>query len=127
MLVAIAREKSENGEETTAIRGRGAARNQPEPGLGMRDNIFGEDWISFDYGSGVVIGDRGEMLTAYHVVKGAARLRVRAVHRQEFGAEIIAADPRSDLAVIVPKEMPGLPAPKLPELARQPPDFPYET
>ena len=58
--------------------------------------------ISFDNGSGVVIGDRGEILTLFHVVRGAAELTVRAAGRQSFDAEIIAADPRSDLAVIVP-------------------------
>jgi S1-C subfamily serine protease len=40
----------------------------------------------------------------YHVVKGARELRVRAIGQKEFEAEIIAADPRSDLAVIAPVE-----------------------
>ena len=61
----------------------------------------------------MVIGDGGEILTAFHVVKGAQRLKVRALDRQAFEAEIIAADPRSDLAVIVPREIPGVPPPKL--------------
>ena len=65
------------------------------------------DLISFDFGSGVVIGDKGEILTLYHVVRGARELTVRAADRQEFDAEIIAADPRSDLAVIVPIENDG--------------------
>ena len=73
--------------------------------------------ISFDYGSGVVIGERGEILTVYHVVKGASRLIVRAAERQSFEAEIIAADPRSDLAVIAPIETPGRPVPKLKPIA----------
>ena len=38
---------------------------------------------------------------------------MRAADRQAFDAEIIAADPRSDLAVIVPVAVPGMPAPKL--------------
>ena len=38
---------------------------------------------------------------------------MRAADRQVFDAEIIAADPRSDLAVIVPVAVPGMPAPKL--------------
>ena len=59
------------------------------------------------YGSGVVIGDEGQILTAFHVVKGAERLEVRAADGQAFEAEIIAADPRSDLAVIVPIGDPG--------------------
>ncbi len=50
----------------------------------------------------MVIGDHGEILTLFHVVRGARELTVRAAGKQEFKAEIIAADPRSDLAVIVP-------------------------
>ncbi len=73
--------------------------------------------ISFDFGSGVVIGDRGQILTMYHVVKGARELIVRAADRQEFDAEIIAADPRSDLAVIAPTENDGAEPPKLKPLA----------
>jgi S1-C subfamily serine protease len=69
--------------------------------------------ISFDFGSGVVIGNRGEILTLFHVVRGARRLIVRAEGRQEFDAEIIAADPRSDLAVIIPSHGEGEPAPRL--------------
>jgi S1-C subfamily serine protease len=73
--------------------------------------------ISFDFGSGVVIGDKGEILTAFHVVRGAAHLLVRAADRQQFDAEIIAADPRSDLAVIAPVEGERADAPRLKPLA----------
>ena len=69
--------------------------------------------VSFDYGSGVVIGDAGEILTAFHVVKGAERLEVRAVDSPGFEAEVLAADPRSDLAVIVPREIAGVASPRL--------------
>src|SRR4051794_31158083 len=79
-VVAIARDKSEN-DETTAIHGRNPVE-VTEP--------FGEDQLSFDYGSGVVIGDHGEILTAFHVVKGAKRIKVRALVRQHFDAEILA-------------------------------------
>lgn len=93
-VVAIHRRKGPNPEETRAVRGR----HRPAP-TGERD-----DFISFDYGSGVVIGDHGEILTAFHVVRGADRLVVHAVGGQSFDAEVIAADPRSDMAVIVPVE-----------------------
>ena len=112
-VVAIAREKAETGGETTAVRGRNTAADHLTPPMAANGAVLGDDFLSFDYGAGVVIGDRGEILTAYHAVKGAARLRVRAVDRQDFWAEIIAADPRSDLAVIVPKDVPGLVSPKL--------------
>jgi S1-C subfamily serine protease len=121
-VVAIAREKTEN-EETLAVRGRNApAEHRPNPMIDRRfvftpfDPLATDAW-SFDYGSGVVIGPKGAILTAFHVVKGASRLIVRAADRQAFEAEIIAADPRSDLAVIAPRESPGINPPKLDPLA----------
>ncbi len=117
-VVAIARERSEEGDETIAVRGRARDVNFRDPRLGMgRAGLLTPNWVSFDYGSGVVIGDRGEILTTFHVVKGAARLVVRAAERQSFEAEILAADPRSDLAVIAPRELPGLAPPKLKPIA----------
>jgi len=120
-VVAIAREKSEN-EETLAVRGRTSPRKRApdrrfDPGGLNNFDPFDGDSPSFDYGSGVVIGPKGEILTVYHMVKGARELKVRAAGRQAFEAEILAADPRSDLAVIVPRVTPGVAAPKLSPLA----------
>jgi S1-C subfamily serine protease len=120
-VVAIARVKSEN-DETLAIRGRNSGRNPvlEPPQLGFpRTNAdpFSGDVMSFDYASGVVVGEKGEILTAFHAVRGAASLHVRAMGRQAFYAEITAADPRSDLAVIAPKVVRGFPAPKLKPIA----------
>ncbi len=119
-VVAISREKAESGQETLAVRGR---RPRPIPREIHRSLVFNggrnttlldeTDAISLDFGSGVVIGDKGQILTAYHVVKGARRLIVRASDRQQFDAEIIAADPRIDLAVIVPVEGEGVEPPRL--------------
>ena len=118
-VVAIHRNKGDDSQETQAVRGRKHS-NPREP---QRRFIFEggrlpripdlSNLISFDFGSGVVIGDRGQILTMYHVVKGARELLVRAADRQVFYAEIIAADPRSDLAVIVPIENDGVEPPKL--------------
>ncbi|WP_337174248.1 trypsin-like peptidase domain-containing protein [Paludisphaera sp.] len=111
-VVAIHRDKSENAGETLAVRGKPRPRRViGDEGRPSRpaDDVA----ISFDFGAGVVIGDDGEILTAFHVVRGATRLIVRAAGRQEFDAEVIAADPRSDLAVIVPVAGPGLEPPDL--------------
>jgi S1-C subfamily serine protease len=125
-IVAIARIKNVAGDETTAVRGRNPAPPaDPRQGvagaaagvLGRPFSPVGDDLVSFDYGSGVVIGNGSEILTAFHVVKGAQRLEVRAEKRQAFEAEVIAADPRSDLAVIVPREGAGLAPPKLKPIA----------
>lgn len=118
-VVAIHRHKSES-HETLAVRGR-HRRAVPVP-LPGRDDLDGRflqfpemdaNMISYDYASGVVIGDLGQILTTYHVVRGASHLRVRAAGHQEFYAEIIAADPRSDLAVIAPIETAHADRPKL--------------
>ncbi len=117
-VVAIARDKTNDGEETSAVRGRAQARGAFDPRIAVGNpDPLGGDPISFDYGSGVVIGEQGEILTAFHVVKGASRLVVRALGLVEFDAEIIAADPRSDLAVIAPRRVLGLARPALKPLA----------
>ena len=117
-VVAVAREKSEEGEETLAVRGRPREVNPRDPRLGMgRFNLSNPNWLSFDYGSGVIIGNGGEILTAFHVVKGARTLTVRAAGRQSFEAEVIAADPRSDLAVIAPRDLEGVAPPALKPIA----------
>ena len=114
-VVAIHRYKGENPQETLAVRGKARPLLMDPRSPRSRFSRDGElgDQISFDFGSGVVIGREGQILTAYHVVKGAAAIVVRAAERQQFDAEIIAADPRIDLAVIVPVATPGLPMPGL--------------
>ena len=116
-VVAIARDRRENPDETTAIKGRNPLPIRLDARFRSGQDAFMpvvDDFISLDTGSGVVVGDRGEILTTFHVVRGANRLVVRAIGaRQGFDAEILAADPRSDLAVIVPRELPGIPPPLL--------------
>ncbi len=117
-VVAISRERDKGGgdEETSAIRGR-ESKEAPSPLIspfaqpGERE----DEESSNDFGSGVVIGPEGAILTNFHVVKGASRLRVRAPGlKHAFDAEVLAADPRSDLAVISPRAAsPNLPAPDL--------------
>ncbi|MEO6807820.1 MAG: trypsin-like peptidase domain-containing protein [Isosphaeraceae bacterium] len=115
-VVAITRVKSGNSEKTTAVRGKNPIHPAEPPGgfPGMIE-LGGENYFALpgDYGSGVVVGDLGQILTMYHLVQGASKIRVRAADRKEFDAEVIAADPRSDLAVIAPRVTPGSAAPKL--------------
>jgi serine protease Do len=51
-------------------------------------------------GSGVVITPDGFMLTSAHVVDGARRLHASFVDGREESAEVVGADPLSDLAVL---------------------------
>jgi S1-C subfamily serine protease len=119
-VVAINRHKGDNPRETLAVRGKSRPTGTGFELRGPRGRFLREDPsedISLDFGSGVVIGSEGQILTAYHVVKGAARLDVRATDGQRFDCEIIAADPRSDLAVIVPVNVPSVPPPRLSPIA----------
>jgi S1-C subfamily serine protease len=52
------------------------------------------------YGSGVVVDEAGLILTSYHVVRDATKVFVRLPGDRNSYADIYAADPRSDLAVL---------------------------
>lgn len=52
-------------------------------------------------GSGVIINGDGSILTAYHVVAGATRIRVIFADGTEATAEIANAEPERDLAILL--------------------------
>ncbi len=51
-------------------------------------------------GSGVIVRSNGVIVTNAHVVKGATELRVVLADRREFEATLLAADTKSDLAIL---------------------------
>ena len=51
-------------------------------------------------GSGVLVDDRGHILTNHHVVRGADELTARLSDGRALPAKVVGADPRTDLAVI---------------------------
>jgi len=51
-------------------------------------------------GSGVVIDDKGNVLTNEHVVENAQQVRVTFVDGKEFLAKVVGTDPKTDLAVV---------------------------
>jgi tetratricopeptide (TPR) repeat protein len=57
-------------------------------------------------GSGVVISSRGEVLTAAHVVESCSTIRVQFSSKQEATAELVARDPKNDLAILLVKNPP---------------------
>jgi S1-C subfamily serine protease len=59
-------------------------------------------------GSGVVISDQGVILTALHVVEGAADITVTFADGTETKAQILSSQPEMDIAVIQPAELPEL-------------------
>jgi S1-C subfamily serine protease len=55
-------------------------------------------------GSGVVINESSDILTAYHVVADASEIEVIFSDGTKAGAEIIAAQPENDIAVLHPSQ-----------------------
>ena len=51
-------------------------------------------------GSGVVVGDHGEVLTNAHVVKQCTRITVRSSAQDSAVALVVARDDKNDLAVV---------------------------
>ena len=51
-------------------------------------------------GSGVIIDERGHVLTNYHVLVRASKVSITLADNREFEAKIVGVDPKSDLAVL---------------------------
>lgn len=51
-------------------------------------------------GSGVIVSDKGYILTNNHVVEGADEITVTLSDKREFKAEVIGKDPKTDIAVL---------------------------
>lgn len=78
-------------------------------GPGQQQGPNGEIPKQKGLGSGVIIDSDGIILTNNHVVEGADSVRVGFNDGQDFEAEVIGTDPKSDIAVIKIKKK-GLPA-----------------
>jgi serine protease Do len=88
-----------------ALRHVNAQRPQPDEQERLveeiaRLNLASPDNVPEDYGSGVVLDENGLILTNYHVVRRATKVYVRLPDRRGSYADVHAADPRSDLAVL---------------------------
>lgn len=57
-------------------------------------------------GSGVLISNQGEILTALHVVDGAAAIQVTFADGTQSSAQIASTQPESDIAVLQPDQLP---------------------
>ena len=97
----------------------------PHPPFGFPFDFFGEspfgepfEWPEGEEyprqgaGSGVILSKDGYVLTNNHVVEGADEITVTTGKGDEYEAEVVGTDPRTDLAVIKVKGK-DLPAAKL--------------
>ena len=63
--------------------------------------FFGDrDPVQQGVGSGVIVSDQGILLTNNHVVEDAGEIDVRLADGREARAEVVGADPETDLAVL---------------------------
>ncbi|MBS1261435.1 MAG: Periplasmic pH-dependent serine endoprotease DegQ [Calditrichaeota bacterium] len=67
---------------------------------GMMEIPFHEDIPRRSGGSGVIVDQRGYVLTNNHVVQNAEQIEVTIAGGEERAGELLGADPESDLAVV---------------------------
>jgi serine protease Do len=87
----------------TTRRGR-APEEVPDPFRDFFDRFFDvpEQFTERSLGSGVIVDPSGFILTNYHVVEGADKIRVRLSSdgNKEFPAKVVGFDEETDLAVV---------------------------
>ncbi len=59
-------------------------------------------------GSGVIIDDRGDILTSLHVVDGATDIQVFFFDGTQSAAQVVVAQPENDIAVLQTEELPDI-------------------
>ena len=64
------------------------------------DALEADEYLQKSVGSGVVIVNRGTILTSLHVVAGAGRIRVLFADGLESDASVVSQHPENDLAVL---------------------------
>ncbi len=103
-VVAIARVRRERPGERVQLEPR------PDPFGGRRlmavppPRPTDPEFIPDDLAAGVLLDRAGLVLTACHVLGEDSDYYVTAYHRPAYRAKVIAADPRSDLAVLAPED-----------------------
>ena len=59
-------------------------------------------------GSGVVIDDAGDIMTALHVVSGASEIKITFADGTESAAHVLKEQPENDIAILQPEKLPKL-------------------
>ena len=81
---------------------------QPSLVLIETDSQNNDGELSQGLGSGVIINDRGEILTSLHVVDGASRIYLTFADGTEAEAQIISSQPEIDIAMLSPSALPQI-------------------
>lgn len=59
-----------------------------------------QEYTQQSLGSGVIVDEKGYILTNYHMIKDATRIKVTLLDGRKFEAKIVGSDPKTDLALI---------------------------
>jgi S1-C subfamily serine protease len=79
-----------------------------QPSLVMIQTHGSDDGDTEDQslGSGVLISDEGEILTALHLVDGAANILITFADGTQSSAQVASTQPENDIAVLQPDQLP---------------------
>ena len=61
-----------------------------------------------ELGTGVIVNSDGSIMTAFHVINGATRIRVTFADGTRSAAEVTSSDPAHDIAVLMPAHPPSV-------------------
>jgi len=81
---------------------------QPSLVLIQSKSTDGEGHDENSLGSGVVISQQGDILTALHVVDGAAEILLTFADGRQSRGQVVATQPENDIAVVQPEQLPAL-------------------
>jgi S1-C subfamily serine protease len=99
--------KGDDKDKPTEKAKADVAHKDPNAKPGDKDQKDAKDDDEPDsVGSGVIIDDKGTILTNLHVAASAERLKVIFYDGTESDAEVVGAQPEDDLAVLQPKTIP---------------------
>ncbi|HJS18797.1 MAG TPA: trypsin-like peptidase domain-containing protein [Anaerolineales bacterium] len=81
---------------------------QPSLVLIETEAIEGNGELEQSLGSGVIINERGEILTSLHVVDGASKISITFADGTQAEGQIISSQPEIDIAMLAPSALPEL-------------------
>ena len=103
---AVARTLEARPLPSPAAKAYQAVRNSIVRVRAIGDGIEQDEYMQRAVGSGVVVIDKGVILTNLHVVAGASRVIVTFFDGLESEATIVSTKPESDLAVLQARQIP---------------------
>jgi serine protease Do len=103
---AVARSLAEQPPPSPAAKVYEAVKGAIVRVRAIGDALETDEYLQRASGSGVVVVDRGTILTSLHVVAGAGRIRVVFADGLESDARLVGQHPENDLAVLQAETVP---------------------